>query len=70
MEKIHETALFMQRARKKLRITQTELAKKIGTAPSNVNKYEKGKVPAPGWVVLRVQSILIEHKRKRRERNL
>ena len=53
-----ETAHFMKDARKKLKLTQHEMAARLGKNRDNIAKYETGATNTPGDVILRVRKLI------------
>ena len=53
-----ETASFMRKARKTLRLTQWEMAARLGKNRDNIAKYETGATNTPGDVILRVRELI------------
>jgi len=54
----NETAAFVKESRKTLKLTQEELAERIGSNRYNIAKYETGATTPPGPVILRIQKLL------------
>ncbi|MBW2596737.1 MAG: helix-turn-helix domain-containing protein [Deltaproteobacteria bacterium] len=48
----------MRDARKKLRLTQSELAARLGKNRDNIAKYETGATNTPGDVILGVMQLI------------
>ena len=53
-----KTAIFMRESRKKLRLTQRELAIRLGKNRDNIAKYETGATNTPGDVILRITELM------------
>jgi len=53
-----DTSHFMRDARKKLRLTQSELAARLGKNRDNIAKYETGATNTPGDVILGVMQLI------------
>jgi len=56
--KNEKTAHFMREARKMLRLTQAELATRLGKNRDNIAKYETGATNTPGDVILQVTRFI------------
>jgi len=52
------TAVWMRDARRRLGLTQQELADRVGKKRDNIAKYETGASNAPGEVVIAVEKLL------------
>ena len=52
-----ETARVVREIRKKLGLTQAQLAEKVGVARYNITKYERGATIPPGDVLLKILQI-------------
>jgi len=53
-----ETSTLTKETRKKLKLTQEELAKRINKKRSTVANYESGNIVPPGDIVLQLQALL------------
>ena len=58
METQKETQIFVQEAREKLGLTQSELAEKLDSNKFNISNYETGRATPPGDIILKIQELL------------
>ena len=58
-----ETQIFIKESRKKLGLTQTELAIKLSSNKFNISNYETGRATPPGDIILKIQELLYPNKK-------
>lgn len=58
---MNKVAHFIKEARRDLRLTQDQLAKKLDTARSNLAKWETGWSDPPASVILELQEMVKSH---------
>jgi len=52
------TAIFIRGARKQMRLTQQQLADRVGARRYNIAKYETGSTAPPGGIILNIYRLL------------
>ena len=58
MEKFENTAKFIKKARKSMKLTQQQLADILGTKRYTIAKYETAATEIPGSLILTLQKLL------------
>lgn len=53
-----QTRMAMQKARLSKRLSQKDLAKKMGIKPSDITDYESGKLPVPKSILINISKVL------------